>query len=214
LATVPPRDDRPDAIALHLNRRTYAEMLRMAFAVVATIPDAELVVKLHPRTPDDPIAHAAMAAFPSVDSRAVDRGPLEPWLAQTDCVLSCISSAGVDSTLTGVPVIQLLPAGSADVLPHQPWGMLGTARSQAELQQLVTQAKKGSGLFFEADPNPNTFSHLDGRAAKRIADVVLARKREDEVAAGSASDERRVDRAEPAASAMLKRSGSTSSQRG
>lgn len=215
LATVPPRDDRPDATALHLNRRTYAEMLRTALAVVATIPGAELVMKLHPRTPDDPIAHAALAAFPSVESRVVGRGPLEPWLARADCVLSCISSAGVDSTLTGVPVIQLLPTGSGDVLPHQPWGMLGTARTEAELRQLVTQAFAGPAEIAEnTNPNPNTFLHLDGRAVERIADVVLGGKREDEVTVGSALDDRRVDRAEPVSGAVLKRSRSTRSERG
>ena len=215
LATVPPRDGRPDAIALHLNRRTYAEMLRTALAVVATIPGASLVVKLHPRTPDDPIAHATLAAFPSVESRVVARGPLEPWLARADCVLSCISSAGIDSTLTGVPVIQLLPASSGDVLPHEPWGMLGAASTEAELQMLVTRAlAERAESVNNANPNPGAFAHLDGRAVERIADLVLVGKRQREVAVGSALDGRRVDRAEPVPGASPKRSGSTQSQRG
>ena len=173
LATVPPRDDRPDAVALHLTRRSYAGMLQTALAGVATIPHAQLVVKLHPRAPDDPIAHAVLSGFPSVESRVVKRGPLARWLRWADCVLSCISSAGVDATLAGVPVIQLLPAGSGDVLPHEQWGMLGTARSEAELQRLLlraTDAREQPG----ADPDLNVFVNLDGSAAARIVDAILA----------------------------------------
>jgi len=192
LATVPPRDDRPDAVALHLTRRTYAEMLRMALAVVSTIPAAQLAVKLHPRAPDDPIARALLSRFPSMESRVISRGPLKRWLAWSDCVLSCISSAGIDATLAGVPVIQLLPAGSGDVLPHEQWGMLGTARTEPELQRLVARALQervptsgsvarsvGAGWVERSEPHhnahnpsrtgpdPNVFRNLDGRCGSR-----------------------------------------------
>jgi len=177
LATVPPRDDRPDAVALHFNRRTYAGMLHTALAAVSTIPGAELVVKLHPRAPNDPIARAAIAAFPSVETRVVRGGSLKPWLAWTDCVLSCFSSAGIDATLARVPVIQLLPVGSGDVLPHQQWGLLGSARTEGELRPLLLQAKSGLGEGSAANPNPNVFAHLDGCAAERIAGAALGSKR-------------------------------------
>jgi len=140
LGTTPPRDDRPDAVALHLTRRTYAEMLRMALAGVSRIPDAELIVKLHPRAPDDPIAHAVLSAFPAVRRRVVTAGPVEPWFDCVDCVLSCFSSAGIDATLAGVPVIQILPQGSGDLLPHDEWGLLGSARSEVELRRLLRRA--------------------------------------------------------------------------
>ena len=97
LATVPPRNDRPDAVALHLTESTYAEMLRMAVAAVARLPDANLVVKLHPRAPDDPVAEEALAGFPSLCRRVVRDEPLEGLLAEAGCVLSCVSSAGVEA---------------------------------------------------------------------------------------------------------------------
>ncbi len=173
LTTVPPRDDRPDAVALRLTRQTYVGMVRAAFAAVAAIPGARLAVKLHPRAPGDPIVRAALSDFPTVASRVVTRGPLERWLRWADCVLSCVSSAGVDAALTGVPVLQLLPPGSEDVLPHRQWGMFGTARSEAELRALLVQAldagRKPAGAV-----NRNVFAELGGAAAARIADVVLA----------------------------------------
>jgi len=218
----------PDAVALHLTRRTYAEMLRMALAVVSTIPAAQLAVKLHPRAPDDPIARALLSRFPSMESRVISRGPLKRWLAWSDCVLSCISSAGIDATLAGVPVIQLLPAGSGDVLPHEQWGMLGTARTEPELQRLVARALQervptsgsvarsvGAGWVERSEPHhnahnpsrtgpdPNVFRNLDGRCAERIADVVLAAKLHQETSpepAPHAEQTARQARSDPARS--------------
>jgi len=173
LATVPPRDDRPDAVTLNLNRRTYAEMLRMACAAVGRLAGARLIVKLHPRAPDDPIAKATLEGFPSLSSRVVRRGPLERWLREADCVLSCLSSAGVEAALTGVPVIGLLPSGSGDVLPHDEWGMVATARSEAQLDRLLSGVFAGTWRP-AAGPVGDVFANLGRPAAERIAEVILA----------------------------------------
>jgi hypothetical protein len=180
LATTPPRDDRPDAIAMHFTRRTYAEMLRAALGAVSRRPGARLTVKLHPRAPHDPVVRAVLSEFPSVATRVVRRGPVEKWIRRSDCVLSCFSSAGVDATLTGVPVIQLVPVGSGTILPHHEWGMLGTARTRAELEPLLAQALADAGSTergetdAHAGPGPNVFADLGRSAAARIAEQVLA----------------------------------------
>ena len=171
LMTTPPRDDRPDSVQIHLTTGTHAEMLRMAFAVVAGIADARLVVKLHPRAPRDPFLDKTLADFPSVRCRLVRRGPLEKWLADCDCVLSCISSAGVDAILAGVPVIQLAPPGSGNILPHDQWGLLGTARSETQLQSLLRRALQGYGLPATRS-DAEVFSPDDRPAAARIADAI------------------------------------------
>jgi hypothetical protein len=174
LATVPPRDDRPDSVALNLTRATYAEMLRTAVAVVERIPESRLIVKLHPRAADDPIARQVLAGFPSLASRVVTTGSLEKWVTESDCVLSCASSAGVEATLAGVPVIQLLAPGTGGVLPHQQWGMLGTARSEAQLERLLAQVLAAEANGSRRGPDPSVFANLDGPAAARIARAVLA----------------------------------------
>ena len=173
LTTVPPRDDRPDAVALHLTGRTYARMLRTAFAAVAGIDGAELVVKLHPRSGDDPTVRALQAEFRSLRTRMIRRGRLEEWLAGVSCVLSCGSSAGVEATLAGVPVIELAPPGASGFLPHEPWGLAGTARNEAELRELLAQLA-ADGWRARPGPEPNVFGGLDRPAAARIADEVLA----------------------------------------
>ncbi len=212
LATTPPREDRPDAVAMHFTRRTYAEMLRTALAGVSEIPGAELIVKLHPRAPDDPIVHAVLAEFPLLRCRIVAGGPVEPWFGHVACVLSCFSSAGIDATLADVPVIQLLPAGSGDLLPHRAWGTLGSARNEDELQRLLVRAfndrrsrppwvrrvrgARGSDAASADDrqpkptANPNVFADLGASAAARVADAVLAARpiqRAGEPASGAAT---------------------------
>jgi len=151
LTTVPPRDGRPDLVAHRLTRHTYAEMVRIAFAAVAKLRGARLIVRLHPRTPDDPVVESMVARFRSVRGRVVRRGSLEDWLGGNDCVLSCLSSTAVDATLAGVPVIQLLPQGSGDVLPAAEWGLAGTARTEAELDRLLARVLHGSGRTSDLD---------------------------------------------------------------
>ncbi len=198
LATVPPRDDRPDAVALHLTSRTYAEMLRMAFAAVAGTAGAELIVKLHPRSGDDPMVRALRAEFPSAGSRLVRRGRLEEWLAAVDCVLSCGSSAGVEATLAGVPVIELAPPGASGFLAHDRWGLAGTVHSEGELRELLARVT-AEGWRPPRGPDPGVFAGFDRPAAARVADEVLAPRVESE---GITADSRDVARAGAARQAL------------
>ena len=173
LATTPPRDERPDSVAFHLTKSTYAGMLRAALAAVAKLRHARLVIKLHPRSPGDPVVRTVIGEYPQVETRLIASGPLEPLLLEADCVLSCVSSGGIDATLAGVPVVQLLPAGSADLLPHDAWGLLGSARTEAELAPLLSQALS-EGRQVVARPNADVFGNVATSAAANVADVVVA----------------------------------------
>jgi len=172
LTSVPPRDGRPDAVALQMTGRSYAEMLRTAFSTVAGIAGAELIVKLHPRCPDDPVVRELRADFPRLNVQVVKNQPFQKWLGMVACVLSCGSSAGVEAAAAGVPVIQLLPSGSNDLLPHDEWGMLATARTEAELQPLLARVLV-EGWRPPAGPDPNVFARFDVSSIVRIADEVL-----------------------------------------
>ncbi len=172
LTTVPPRDERPDAVSLHLTGRTYAEMLRMTFAAIAQIGGAELIIKLHPRTGDDPVVRALKSEFAALDARVVSGGPFQQWLPDADCVLSCGSSAGVEATRFGVPVIQLTPSGAKDFLPHDEWGLWATARSKAELGRLLGRLLS-EGWQPPIGGNPETFADFGVPPAARIVDEIL-----------------------------------------
>ncbi len=173
LTTVPPRDARPDAVSLQMTGRSYREMLRTAFSTIAGIDGVELTVKLHPRSGDDPYVRSLRAEYPTIRTRVVRKGPVQQWFDGIDCVLSCGSSAGVEATLAGLPVIQLAPSGTAGFLPHDQWGMIGTARTELELQQLLAQILiKGKRPI--RTPDPNVIATFGRPAAERIAEEIVA----------------------------------------
>lgn len=170
LATVPPRDSRPDSVEYHLTRRTHTEMLAAACRAVSQVPNASLTIKLHPRSSNEVDIKQVLASFPGLTVSVVRRGNLSRLVRGAACVLSCASSAGVEAAACGVPVIQLLPIGSIDLLPTEEWGFLGTARNAAELTLLLSAALSG------ARPCPaNPVFAASGRiAAQRIVQAVFS----------------------------------------
>jgi hypothetical protein len=172
LATVPPRDQRPDAIMLRLTGGSYAETIDAAFSAISRIPRSRLLVKLHPRAADDPVARAAVARFPQLPTRIVSQGPLEKFLKQVDCVISCGSSAGVDATLSGLPVIQLLPSQAQEFLSEDPWGFAAVARNADELERAVAKALSTTPDRPFA-PNASVFGTFENSAVGRIAETIL-----------------------------------------
>ncbi|MHB8897218.1 MAG: glycosyltransferase family protein [Thermoguttaceae bacterium] len=180
LATVPPRDRRPDLIEMNMNTRSYGEMVEAAFAAAEAIPAATLVVKPHPRTKSDPILEAAVARHPGLCVETVGSGSLADSLVGIDCVLSCLSSAGVEATLADVPVIQLVPRGAGQILPADRWGLFGSASDARQLLPLVNDAlrrerpghDRGRGTVFAGADCWDRESC--GDSATRITNILLA----------------------------------------
>jgi hypothetical protein len=172
LATLAPADSRPDAVNYHLTSATFSAMIRGALASVAKWPGAKLLIKLHPRDLRSPVIRAIAAEFDRAAIKIVTRGSLAEVLRGADCVLSCASSAGIEAAAGGWPVIQLMPQGSRDLLEPHPWGLVGTARNQAELDELI--AKSFAGRWQPVTAQTQSTIAATGRdAASRIADAVL-----------------------------------------
>jgi hypothetical protein len=144
LGTTPPRDERPDAVTMRMTRRTYEDMLRSAFSAVAGIEQAELIVRPHPRAPDDPTVWRLCVELPHLRVKVVRRGRLAARLRRVDCVLSCGSTAGVEAAAAGLPVIQLVPHGVVDFPQAERFGMLGTASTEPELRRLLDEVLSGT----------------------------------------------------------------------
>jgi hypothetical protein len=140
LGTMPPQDTRPDLVAYHCTGCSYGQMLRMALGVLNEYDEATVLVKPHPRDTTRRLWHRLLGDFPALDSLLVERGSIESFLAGADCVLACASSSGVEATMHGVPVVQLMPTGSRDLIDAVDWGMLGSARSADQLRTLIDRA--------------------------------------------------------------------------
>lgn len=171
LATMPPRDGRPDTAMFHLTRQTHERMLDVACAAAAKLPGARLIIKLHPRCVDDSPFQQAAARHPGLQVEVARSADLECLTAESDCVLSCASTSGIEAALMGAPVIQLLPAGSGDVLPAERWGLLGSARSEEELDRLLARAlARGWKLPLGVE---EVLGNPIRPAAEKVADVLL-----------------------------------------
>ena len=171
LPTVTPQDARPDLLAYHCTSESYESMLRMALGVVAELPEATLVVKPHPRDDHRALFKRLAAKFPSLEI-VLHRGTLATALAEADCVLSCASTSGVEATLAQVPVVQLMPVGSLDLIDAAAWGLLGTARTADELHTLIDRALYDPTTRPDGK-NASLFGASQHSAAAEIADRVL-----------------------------------------
>jgi len=173
--TSPPRDARPDAVALHLTGRTYEDMLALAWAAVAQRGDVQrLTIKTHPRAVSDAALERVRARYPHLPVQVIGQGDLADLLAGADCVISCGSSAGIDATLAGLPVIEIIPPGASDFLSQERWGRLGIARSAAEVVDLLARALNEDPA--ESAPHPLPLSRKgrgedDGSQRAHLADV-------------------------------------------
>ncbi len=166
-----------------MNSRTYGEMIEAAFAAVESIPGATLVVKPHPRAQNDPTIEDAASRHRKLRIEMTRVSSLAKSLRGVDCVLSCLSSAGIEATLAGVPVVQLVPRGAGQVLPHDRWGLLGSASSAKELTPLIQSALQERGQLKNASlgkvfANASSWGGTSDKvpnAAGRIADILLDR---------------------------------------
>jgi hypothetical protein len=164
-ATTRPRDDRPDAVEYHLTTRTHDDSLRMAFLAVAQLPAARLTVKLHPRAGDPARIQRLMGEFPGLQCRVVHRGSADRWLRRCDVVLNCGSSAGIEAAYAGLPVIELLPAGSRELTPAAEWGLFASVRTADELCCQLARALSADAIT----KRPSVFATTGSSAARLIA---------------------------------------------
>jgi hypothetical protein len=178
-ATTPPTDDRPDAVTFHLTTETHRRMLRAACAAVSRISGARLRIKLHPRCGDARVFEEVLYEFPAIRCRLVRRGAMRKLLRHAACVINCTSSAGIEAARLGVPVIELIPQGSLDLLPAAQWGALGTARDTDELETLLRQALASRSVVRPLATS-DVFAAVGEAAAVRVADElmqIVARRR-------------------------------------
>jgi hypothetical protein len=170
LASTPARDERPDAVAFHLTTRTDAELIEGVCRAIADVPGARLLIKPHPRDIQARSWQPALTRYPQLRAEIAVEPRLERLLPDVDIVLSCGSTGGIEAASLGWPVIQLLPRGSGDLLPAEWWGLLGTARSEIELRELLRRSKSASVRHEPARRHAVSQSTV----AQRIADLLLS----------------------------------------
>lgn len=181
LATTPPRDDRPDAVELHLTTGSYAKLLAAVSSVLAQFSGARLLVKAHPRDPAPRKLFRLLDRSANLAIESAANVNLERLLPQVDVVLSCGSTGGIEAAALGWPVVQLLPAGSGELLSAAGWNLVGTARTADELLALLPIALERA---HRQRPRSTRKRAAINPAAARIVELLLQRQirdRRDEI---------------------------------
>jgi hypothetical protein len=166
LDTIPPRDERPDAVELALNSASYARLLRVVSTAVARV-GAELIVKPHPRSTSRRGNHPV--------ARMSRESDLLALLRQADAVLSIGSTAGMEAALAGWPVVQVFPSAARGVPRPEDWGLIGASDNPIVLERMLRRILRGEYLG-----RPRERSVVDPlTAADRIAAVAIDPPRHD-----------------------------------
>lgn len=175
-ASVHHSDDRPDVVSFQFTAATNAEMVRMVLRALRSFPDSKLVIKLHPRTTDAAFFTALVAEFPELAGRVrvVRGGKNHRRVRRAACVLSCASSAGIEAMLSGAPVIQLMPAGSEELVDPDDWRFAGTARTQQQLDACLEAVLSGSLASPPLDELGDVFANLQRPAGPQIAEALCS----------------------------------------
>jgi len=137
LDTVPARDERPDAVSFHLTSASYAQMVAAVVHAIEEFDRLTWIIRPHPRCIGNDYWQETICRYPPKKVRLQRSSSLLRALGASDVVISFASSAGIEAAAAGLPVVQLLPVGSADVLPHHAWNLRGTARTSAELSHVL-----------------------------------------------------------------------------
>ncbi|MDZ4169816.1 MAG: hypothetical protein U1E26_09190 [Coriobacteriia bacterium] len=170
--------------ANYTSHRLSGSSMERAFGALigalASMPEALLVVKLHPqgagrelpyervlaRNPE--LAHAIAPR----DSRLID------LIAISDVVTVHVSSVGFEAAAMGKPLVVINPDDGIQEVPFVREGIGREGRSAVEVRQLLDDAF--AGRFGGPDPgqlarfNERYNGPLDGRATERLADAIMA----------------------------------------
>ncbi len=134
-----------------------------------------MTIKLHPRCRDTEAYRTAAAEFPHLPSRIVRRGSIARLVRRAACVINCTSSAGIEAAALGASVIELVPAGSLDLLPAHEWNTLGTAATEPELRRLLHVALNDVGTERTGglDNPKSVFAAVGDEAARRVVNELV-----------------------------------------
>jgi len=154
-------------------------LLGTVFEAVCEVPQAKLIVKLHPA--EEPSLYRVVAKEKSVleDVLIVRDVNLFDLLRGCTMLLTAHSTVGLEAMLFGKPVITVNVTGERDVMPYAESGAAVEVRNAAELAHAIRtilgdnetarKLEEGRTRFLADSLRP-----LDGNAGRRIADLAVS----------------------------------------
>lgn len=157
-----------------------SEIIRAVLRAMGEIPEAQLVIKLHPEEdPDAPLYKSLLSNPPLILGRETDIFPL---LVVCDLLLAKASTTVGEAVGLGKPVIILDFNGTGRSSRFLQENVAFGVAKETELLPAMRKCLASPGLL---SPNREKFIEkylykLDGKASERIADVVLKRLSKDQ----------------------------------
>jgi hypothetical protein len=175
--TVRSRSDRAVVLALTpATRTTNAGVVAMALDALALLPDARLVVKLHPGDGDWQYVRLQVEEHVARDRvQVAHKQPLGPLLLEATVTWLHRSSVALESLAVGVPVIvtaQAAPSTADLELRELHLPVATSAADLARLSEAVFDDPERSAYFTQR-PVESFTGPLDGRATERARDTIL-----------------------------------------
>jgi hypothetical protein len=165
-----------------LSAKTTAGTTRVAVEALKQLPEATLVIKLHPGGGDWRAIKSIIAEIADRDARVrvVDREPLDPLLAWADLVLVHRSSVAAEALAAGTPVAVADIDGDSIADLELAELDLPRVSSGSDLAEAATrlgeEAERLAYLSERRARLEDIVGPLDGHAAERIAALLLGHR--------------------------------------
>jgi len=159
-------------------------IVRALAEAVEEIPNGALVVKLHPLE-TDPIAERVLSMKPRPRFRVVGDvdGPLYPLLAACDVLATFTSTTALEAAILGRSILVVNLSGLPDTTPYVREGIALYADSAGAVGPALARLLDDEALRGQLEEARRRFIRRfatsdDGRAAERVADLILEMVRE------------------------------------
>ncbi len=173
----PSGENGREEIANSLSQTAYARMLKSAFEALAKNRSIRVTVKLSGASRHDLILEKALSES-ALSAKVIRReGSLEKRCAEAEGVLSFSYHDGIEATLYGTPVIQVLTSTADKEAARQRWGFAATVDTESTLETALDRLFKQTAAPSLAAPSLAgpimNFGGWEETAASRVADLIL-----------------------------------------
>lgn len=164
---------------IYLRAEDKRRALQAIYSAVATMPDLQLVVKLHPDDPDGSVEQELAAAAGLGACRILKSGETQELVFASDLVIVFLSTVGHEAILMDRPVIQIpTAAGEGPAICFTEDGGALEGSPLEGLPTLITAALYDSGTQERLRKGREAYIRrhglvLDGRSTERVAELVM-----------------------------------------
>ncbi len=178
LATDPFHEaDRADFVGNYLTQEEIRKLIFTVIEAVKAFPNAELVIKLHPRDRYEDFTNAWIQEAGASDVKVVRTYSTPDLVQACDVLLTICSTVAIEAILCDKPVITVNLRGGRDLQPHAEKGVAVGAKDARTLKEAIKRILSEPAAAAELKKNrgkviPEYVFSTDGKSSARAAQVL------------------------------------------